>query len=129
MRLKSNIWVAAYIRRCQTENIFAVVRRHGADEAGADDPALHGGRAVVASGLGVGAGEGEDDLVGGEEEGVAAAAGEEADAAVGLAGVGLEAQAQPPVQLRRAMAGVGRRPARGADLLTGPRIGPPTTVG
>ena len=35
MRLKSNIWVAAYIRRCQTENIFAVVRRHGADDAGA----------------------------------------------------------------------------------------------
>ena len=35
MRLKSNIWVAAYIRRCQAENIFAVVRRHGADDAGA----------------------------------------------------------------------------------------------
>jgi len=35
MRLKSNIWVAAYIRRCQGENIFAVVRRHGADDAGA----------------------------------------------------------------------------------------------
>jgi hypothetical protein len=35
MRLKSNIWVAAYIRRCQIENIFAVVRRHGADDAGA----------------------------------------------------------------------------------------------
>ena len=35
MRLKSNIWVSAYIRRCQTENIFAVVRRHGADDAGA----------------------------------------------------------------------------------------------
>src|SRR5689334_19328248 len=35
MRLKSNIWVAAYIRRCQTESIFAVVRRHGADDAGA----------------------------------------------------------------------------------------------
>jgi len=35
MRLKSNIWVAAYIRRCQVENIFAVVRRHGADDAGA----------------------------------------------------------------------------------------------
>jgi hypothetical protein len=35
MRLKSNIWVAAYIRRCQTANVFAVVRRHGADDAGA----------------------------------------------------------------------------------------------
>jgi hypothetical protein len=35
MRLKSNIWVSAYVRRCQTENIFAVVRRHGADDAGA----------------------------------------------------------------------------------------------
>jgi hypothetical protein len=35
MRLKSNIWVAAYIRRCQVENVFAVVRRHGADDAGA----------------------------------------------------------------------------------------------
>jgi len=35
MRLKSNIWVAAYIRRCQAESIFAVVRRHGADDAGA----------------------------------------------------------------------------------------------
>src|SRR6202000_2022054 len=35
MRLKSAIWVAAYIRRCQTEGIFAAVRRHGADEAGA----------------------------------------------------------------------------------------------
>jgi hypothetical protein len=35
MRLKSAIWVAAYIRRCQAEGAFAVVRRHGADEAGA----------------------------------------------------------------------------------------------
>ena len=35
MRLKSVIWVAAYIRRCQVEGIFAAVRRHGADEAGA----------------------------------------------------------------------------------------------
>ena len=35
MRIKSNIWVAAYIRRCQTENIFGVVRRRGAEEAGA----------------------------------------------------------------------------------------------
>ena len=35
MRLKSAIWVAAYVRRCQVEGIFAAVRRHGADEAGA----------------------------------------------------------------------------------------------
>jgi hypothetical protein len=35
MRLKSAIWVAAYIRRCHIEGAFAVVRRHGADEAGA----------------------------------------------------------------------------------------------
>lgn len=35
MRLKSHIWVAAYLRRCQTENIFGAVRRHGAEEAGA----------------------------------------------------------------------------------------------
>ena len=35
MRIKSNIWVAAYLRRCQTQNIFGVVRRRGAEEAGA----------------------------------------------------------------------------------------------
>jgi hypothetical protein len=35
MRLKSGIWVAAYIRRCQVEGVFAAVRRRGADEAGA----------------------------------------------------------------------------------------------
>jgi hypothetical protein len=35
MRLKSAIWVSAYVRRCQVEGIFAAVRRHGADEAGA----------------------------------------------------------------------------------------------
>jgi len=35
MRLKSSIWVAAYMRRCQVEGLFAAVRRHGADEAGA----------------------------------------------------------------------------------------------
>jgi hypothetical protein len=35
MRLKSAIWVAAYLRRCQTNGIFGAVRRHGADEAGA----------------------------------------------------------------------------------------------
>jgi len=34
MRLKSAIWVAAYLRRCQIEGAFAAVRRHGADEAG-----------------------------------------------------------------------------------------------
>jgi hypothetical protein len=35
MRLKSNIWVAAYLRRCQTEGVFGAVRRRGAEEAGA----------------------------------------------------------------------------------------------
>jgi hypothetical protein len=35
MRLKSGIWVAAYIRRCAVEGVFVVVRRRGADEAGA----------------------------------------------------------------------------------------------
>jgi hypothetical protein len=35
MRLKSAIWVSAYLRRCQVEGAFAAVRRHGADEAGA----------------------------------------------------------------------------------------------
>jgi hypothetical protein len=35
MRLKSSIWVAAYLRRCNMTGAFAAVRRHGADEAGA----------------------------------------------------------------------------------------------
>jgi hypothetical protein len=35
MRLKSSIWVAAYLRRCQVEGAFAVLRRRGAEEAGA----------------------------------------------------------------------------------------------
>jgi hypothetical protein len=35
MRLKSGIWVAAYLRRCQIEGAFPVVRRRGAEEAGA----------------------------------------------------------------------------------------------
>lgn len=35
MRLKSAIWVAAYIRRCNSEGSYAVVRRRGAEEAGA----------------------------------------------------------------------------------------------
>ena len=35
MRLKSSIWVAAYLRRCQTESVFGAVRRRGAEEAGA----------------------------------------------------------------------------------------------
>jgi hypothetical protein len=35
MRLKSGIWVSAYLRRCNAEGAFAVVRRRGADEAGA----------------------------------------------------------------------------------------------
>jgi hypothetical protein len=35
MRLKSALWVAAYLRRCQVEGVSAVVRRRGAEEAGA----------------------------------------------------------------------------------------------
>lgn len=35
MRLKSAIWVAAYLRRCRIEGAFAVLRRRGAEEAGA----------------------------------------------------------------------------------------------
>jgi len=35
MRLKSGIWVAAYVRRSHVEGAFAAVRRRGADEAGA----------------------------------------------------------------------------------------------
>lgn len=35
MRLKSAIWVAAYVRRCDIEGVFAAVRRRGAEEAGA----------------------------------------------------------------------------------------------
>ena len=35
MRVKSGIWVAAYLRRCQIEGAQAVLRRRGAEEAGA----------------------------------------------------------------------------------------------
>src|SRR5215475_11033379 len=35
MRLKSAIWVAAYLRRCQKEGVFGAVRKRGAEEAGA----------------------------------------------------------------------------------------------
>jgi hypothetical protein len=35
MRLKTALWVAAYLRRCQVEGVFGVVRRHGAEESGA----------------------------------------------------------------------------------------------
>jgi hypothetical protein len=35
MRLKSALWVTAYLRRCQVEGCSAVVRRRGAEEAGA----------------------------------------------------------------------------------------------
>jgi hypothetical protein len=35
MRLKSGIWVAAYLRRCQIEGAAAVLRRRGAEDAGA----------------------------------------------------------------------------------------------
>jgi hypothetical protein len=35
MRLRADIWVAAYLRRCAHEGAFAVLRRRGAAEAGA----------------------------------------------------------------------------------------------
>ncbi len=35
MRLRADIWVAAYIRRCEIEGAAAVLRRRGAAEAGA----------------------------------------------------------------------------------------------
>lgn len=35
MRLKSGLWVAAYVRRCSVNGAPAVVRRRGAEEAGA----------------------------------------------------------------------------------------------
>jgi len=35
MRLKTNIWVAAYLRRCQGVGIVGAIRRRGAEEAGA----------------------------------------------------------------------------------------------
>jgi len=35
MRLKSGIWVAAYLRRANVVGVFAAVRRRGAEEAGA----------------------------------------------------------------------------------------------
>lgn len=35
MRLKSAIWVSAYLRRCNGVGAFAAVRRRGAEEAGA----------------------------------------------------------------------------------------------
>ncbi|MGE0752580.1 MAG: DUF1491 family protein [Variibacter sp.] len=34
MRLKSSIWVSAYLRRAQGAGAFAVLRRRGAEEAG-----------------------------------------------------------------------------------------------
>jgi hypothetical protein len=35
MRLKSEIWVKAYLRRCRVEGADAVLVRHGDDDAGA----------------------------------------------------------------------------------------------
>jgi hypothetical protein len=35
MRLKSAIWVSAHLRRCNAEGVAAVLRRRGAEEAGA----------------------------------------------------------------------------------------------
>src|SRR5436305_4432573 len=49
MRLKSSIWVAAYLRRCQSEGVFGAVSRRGAEEAGAVfvKVALLDGKAVL----------------------------------------------------------------------------------
>jgi hypothetical protein len=35
MRLKSELWVKAYLRRCQHEGAFAVLVRRGDEDAGA----------------------------------------------------------------------------------------------
>lgn len=35
MRLRSDIWVSAYLRRCMGEGAYATLRRRGAREAGA----------------------------------------------------------------------------------------------
>ncbi|MFZ1961791.1 MAG: DUF1491 family protein [Methylovirgula sp.] len=35
MRIRSDFWVAAYLRRCATAGVTAVLRRRGAAEAGA----------------------------------------------------------------------------------------------
>jgi hypothetical protein len=35
VRLRSDIWIAAYLRRCGVEGVSAVLRRRGAAEAGA----------------------------------------------------------------------------------------------
>jgi len=35
MRLKTSVWLAAYLRRCQTEGVFGAIRKKGAEEAGA----------------------------------------------------------------------------------------------
>src|SRR3954463_14003976 len=35
MRLKTSLWVAAYLRRCQVAGVFGAVRKRGADEGGA----------------------------------------------------------------------------------------------
>lgn len=35
MRLKSGLWVSAYVRRCNIAGAFAAVRRRGSEEAGA----------------------------------------------------------------------------------------------
>jgi len=35
MRLRADIWVSAYLRRCELEGASAVLRRRGAAEAGA----------------------------------------------------------------------------------------------
>ena len=34
MRLKTSLWVAAYLRRCQVVGVFGAVRHRGSDEGG-----------------------------------------------------------------------------------------------
>jgi hypothetical protein len=35
MRVKSEFWVGAYVRRCQGQGVYATLRRRGSPEAGA----------------------------------------------------------------------------------------------
>jgi hypothetical protein len=35
MRLKSSIWISAYLRRCRDEGAYPAIRQRGAEEAGA----------------------------------------------------------------------------------------------
>ncbi|MGH6791940.1 MAG: DUF1491 family protein, partial [Methyloceanibacter sp.] len=41
MRIKSEIWVKAYLRRCTAENVPVAIVRHGDDAAGANFICVH----------------------------------------------------------------------------------------